>query len=99
MLKTRLLNAVFYLAILAGLVVMFRFVLPRLSRLSSPPRISSTPVILQQVQTLSQLVTVKWVMEKVVICDDPVDAVVPAIGRKPGSAGRARDCKGGDRHG
>jgi Protein of unknown function (DUF4230) len=71
MLKTRLVNAVFCLAILAGLVLMFGFVLPRLSRLSSPPRISSTPVILQQVQTLSQLVTVKWVMEKVVICDDP----------------------------
>ena len=71
MLKTRLVNAVFCLAILGGLVLMFGFVLPRLSRLSSPPRISSTPVILQQVQTLSQLVTVKWVMEKVVICDDP----------------------------
>ncbi len=71
MLKTRLINVVFYLAILAGLMLMFGFVLPRLSRLSSSPRISSTPVILQQVQTLSQLVTVKWVMEKVVICDDP----------------------------
>jgi Protein of unknown function (DUF4230) len=71
MLKTRLVNVVFYLAILAGLVLMFGFVLPRLSRLSLSPRISSTPVILQQVQTLSQLVTVKWVMEKVVICDDP----------------------------
>jgi hypothetical protein len=69
MLKTRLLNAVFYLAIITGLIVMFRFVLPRLS---SPPRISSTPVVLKQVQTLSQLVTVKWVMEKVVVCDDPV---------------------------
>lgn len=71
MLKTRLINAVFYLAILAGLVLMFWFVLPRLSGLSSSPRISNTPAILQQVQTLSQLVTVKWVMEKVVICDDP----------------------------
>ncbi len=68
MLKKRLLNAVFYLAIIAGLVLVFRFTLPHLN---STPRISSTPVILQQVQTLSQLVTVKWVMEKVVICDDP----------------------------
>ncbi|HZQ47721.1 MAG TPA: DUF4230 domain-containing protein [Verrucomicrobiae bacterium] len=72
MLKTRLLNAVFYLAILGGLVLMFWLVLPRLASLHSPPRIASTPVILKQVQTLSQLVTVKWVMEKVVICDDPV---------------------------
>lgn len=71
MIKTRLINLAFSLAIIAGLVVTFWFVLPSLSRLSSTPRIRSTPVILQQVQTLSQLVTVKWVMEKVVICDDP----------------------------
>src|SRR6478609_9204954 len=71
MIKTRLINLAFSLAIIAGLVVTFWFVLPSLSWLSSPPRIRSTPVILQQVQTLSQLVTVKWVMEKVVICDDP----------------------------
>lgn len=72
MLKTRLVNAAFYLAIIAGLVLLFWFVLPRLASLRSRPRISSTPVLLKQVQTLSQLVTVKWVMEKVVICDDPV---------------------------
>ncbi len=71
MIKTRLINAVFLLAIIAGLVVMFGFVLPRLHGLKPGPKISNTPVILQQVQTLSQLVTVKYVMEKVVICDDP----------------------------
>ena len=70
MLKTRLVNAAFILAIIAGLAVMFMFVLPQLSRLRPPARISGTPVILQQVQTLSQLVTVKYVMEKVVILND-----------------------------
>ena len=34
------------------------------------PKIRSTPVILEQVQTLSQLVTVKYVMEKVVDLQD-----------------------------
>ncbi len=70
MLRTRLLNAVLSLAIMAGLVLMFWFVVPRL-RFRSAPRIQSTPEILLQVQTLSQLVTVKYVMEKVIICDDP----------------------------
>src|SRR5260221_5105650 len=70
MLKTRLVNAAFIVAIIAGLAVMFVFVLPQLSKLRPSERISSTPVILQQVQTLSQLVTVKYVMEKVVILND-----------------------------
>lgn len=70
MLKTRLFNAVLTLAILAGLVLMLWFVIPRL-RFGSSPRIKSTPEILLQVQTLSQLVTVRYVMEKVIICDDP----------------------------
>ncbi len=70
MLKTRLVNAAFIVAIIAGLAVMFMFVLPQLSRLRPAARISGTPVILQQVQTLSQLVTVKYVMEKVVILND-----------------------------
>lgn len=65
--KTRFINAAFILGIVAGLVVMFWFVLPRLR---GTPRIASTPVILQQVQTLSELVTVRYVMEKVVDLSD-----------------------------
>jgi hypothetical protein len=38
---------------------------------SSAPRIYNTSVILRQVQTLSQLVTVKYVMEKIEILEDP----------------------------
>ena len=70
MLKTRLVNAVFGLAILLGLVVMFWFVLPQLARLRSAPRIANTPNILLQVQNLSQLITVKYVMEKVIVYED-----------------------------
>jgi hypothetical protein len=70
MLKTRLINAVFIVAIIVGLAVMFLFVIPLLYRLRPAARISGTPVMLQQVQSLSNLVTVKYVMEKVVILED-----------------------------
>jgi hypothetical protein len=71
MLKTRLMNGVLWLGILAVLIVIFVVLRPFLFNMVSPPRINSTPVILQQVQTLSQLVTVKYVMEKVVVISDP----------------------------
>jgi hypothetical protein len=70
MLKTRLVNAFFIVAIIAGLAVTFGFILPQLYRLRPARTMLSTPVILQQVQTLSQLVTVKYVMEKVVDLED-----------------------------
>lgn len=68
--KTRLVNFGFTVAIIAGLAVTFGLILPQLSRLAPSAKIRSTPVILQQVQTLSQLVTVKYVMEKVVDLQD-----------------------------
>jgi hypothetical protein len=72
--KTRLVNLALFLAILAGLVVLFLFfvfVLPRFANFNPPPpRISNTPTLVQQVQTLSQLVTVKYVLEKVIILED-----------------------------
>ena len=40
-------------------------------RRSPAPTIASTPVLLQQIQSLSELVTVKFVLEKVVDYDDP----------------------------
>jgi Protein of unknown function (DUF4230) len=71
MLKTRLVNALFILAIIAGLVVLFGWIVPTLTRLgSASPKIGNTPAVLQQVQTLSELVTVKYVMEKVILLED-----------------------------
>jgi len=43
----------------------------RRSEIQGPRRMFDTPVLLEQVQTLSQLVTVKYVVEKVEIWDDP----------------------------
>ena len=49
----------------------------------SSPKVYSTPAILQQVQTLSQLVTVKYVMEKVEVLEMPSNNLLgQAIGSK-----------------
>jgi len=53
----------------AGLVL--GLCLPRWIGFGSSPRVYPTATVLRQVQTLSQLVTVKYVMEKVEILEDP----------------------------
>lgn len=68
--KRRLLALVFVLFVVLGVGALFGFLVMRL--LSRPDqRIYNTATILQEVQTLSQLVTIKYVIEKVVILDDP----------------------------
>jgi hypothetical protein len=57
--------AIFCVGMLLGLF------LPRLMGVSSSSKPYNTAVLLKEVQTLSQLVTVKYVMEKVVIQEDP----------------------------
>lgn len=44
--------------------------LPRLAGSGTTTRISSGPALLNQIQTLSQLVTVKYMIEKVVLLED-----------------------------
>jgi hypothetical protein len=63
--KTRLALIAVAVAILAGLAVLFRIVLPLL-RPSPPPKIENTPNLVVQVQGLAQFVTVKYVIEKIV---------------------------------
>ena len=50
-------------------------VLPRLAGLNALPKVYNTATLLRQVQTLSQLVTVKYVMEKIVVLEDPPKGV------------------------
>ena len=64
-----------YLAFLALLVIFFfglwaGFFGPRLMGWGTGPRVFGTATVLQQVQTLSEFVTVKYVMEKVVVLED-----------------------------
>jgi hypothetical protein len=68
--KTQIASFAFLLVIFGFLMMLTLWVVPRFSLLSAPPRIASTPTLVQQVQTLSQLVTVQYVLEKVVILED-----------------------------
>ncbi len=70
MFKTFMVNLALLLVIVGCMVVLFWFALPYLPRYSTAPRISNTPALLTQIQSLSQLVTVKYVLEKVVIVED-----------------------------
>lgn len=68
--RTRLILVGLLLAIGAGVGLLVGFVLPRLAGFRAAPVALNTATVLKQVQTLSQLVTVKYVMEKVVILED-----------------------------
>ena len=70
MLKTRLIILGLVLAIGAGVALFLALLWVPLPRSSAPPRIQNTATMLKQVQTLSELVTVKYVLEKVVILED-----------------------------
>ncbi len=68
--KTRLAIALLLAAILAGLAVVCAVLLPMLLRAPNGPRLWNTTAVIQQVQSLSQLVTVRMVIEKVVVFED-----------------------------
>ena len=64
MTKTRLAILALTLAILAALGLLFTVLLPLVR--PKPPKLAATANLLTQVQTLSQLVTIKYVVEKIV---------------------------------
>ena len=70
MFKTRLIIVGLVLAIGMGVALFIALLFVRPPATGAPPKIQSTATIVQQVQTLSELVTVKYVLEKVVILDD-----------------------------
>ncbi len=70
MLKTRLIILGLVLAIGAGVALFVALLWVPLPLPGAPPRIQNTATMLKQVQTLSELVTVKYVLEKVVILED-----------------------------
>ena len=59
------------LAVVFGLGLFFGVVLPRLFGGRPAPQVYNTATIIKQIQTLSELVTVKYVMEKIEILEDP----------------------------
>ncbi len=76
MLRQRLARAALVLAIIFGLGLVFGLRLPRWVGVRSQPKVYSTPTLLQQVKTLSQLVTVQYVLEKVVVLEVPPDSML-----------------------
>jgi len=70
MLKTRLIIVGLILAIVAGVGLFIALLMVRLPGTGAPPKIQNTATLLRQVETLSELVTVKYVLEKVVILED-----------------------------
>ncbi len=68
--KLRVALLVLVLLVLFGLGLTLGVLLPRLAQLASRPTVYSTSTLLQQVRTLSELVTVQYVIEKVVVVED-----------------------------
>lgn len=58
------------LCFIFGIGLLFGIFLPRMAGLTSGPRSYSTPTVLKQIQTLSELVTVKYIMEKIQVLED-----------------------------
>jgi hypothetical protein len=68
--KNRLAVALVLVAAIFGLCIAAALAL-LIVRRSAAPKFANTPVIVQQIQSLSELVTVKFILEKVVAYDDP----------------------------
>jgi len=70
MFRPRVTIAVLSLAILFGLGLVLGLFLPRWAGFTGTAKGYNTATMLQQVQTLSDLVTVKYVVEKIVVLED-----------------------------
>src|SRR5437763_1682900 len=79
MFKQRLAILVLLVGLLLGLGLVLGLFLPRWAGFHSAPKVYNTATLLQQVQTLSQLVTVKYVIEKVEVLEDPPQNVIRAL--------------------
>src|SRR5258705_106478 len=71
MFKNRLANVIFLLGLVFLLGLLIGVFFPRWTGSNSAQKAYNTATVLKQVQTLSQLVTVKYVLEKVQILTDP----------------------------
>ena len=70
MFKLRLTMMALILVILFGFGLALGIFLPRLAGFTGTPKGYNTVTVLQQVQALSELVTVQYVMEKVIVMED-----------------------------
>lgn len=68
--RKRLAIVLVVVAFVIGLAIAMSIAL-LITRRAAKPQFAGTPTIVQQIQSLSELVTVKYVLEKVVAYDDP----------------------------
>ena len=76
MLKRRVAAIVLLLALVFLVGILGGLLLPRLGGLGPATKVYNTPTLLQQVKTLSELVTVQYVLEKVVVLEVPSDSML-----------------------
>jgi hypothetical protein len=74
--KSRQVTIVLLVAVLFILGIFLGFRIERFLHPGGAARIYNTPVLVQQVQTLSDLVTVKYVVEKVEVWEDPPSGLI-----------------------
>ncbi len=78
--KNRLAIALVVVALLIGLAVAVLLAM-KILRGSSAPKFANTPSVVVQIQSLSELVTVKYVIEKVIFAETPktttIDQLLP----------------------
>lgn len=74
--KSRQATVVLLVALLFLIGIYLGYKVERLLHPGGAARIYNTPVLVQQVQTLSDLVTVKYVVQKVEVWDDPPSGLI-----------------------
>src|SRR4051812_3091420 len=79
MFKNRLANAICLLGLVFVFGLLMGFLFPRLAGSNASQKAYNTATVLKQVQTLSQLVTVKYVLEKIQILADPPQSSLRAL--------------------
>jgi hypothetical protein len=76
MFKQRLAKVVLLPGIIFGLGLVLGILLPRWAGLTSGVRVYNSAILLQEVKTLSQLVTVQYVLERTVVVEVPPEGLL-----------------------
>jgi hypothetical protein len=70
MFKQRVTFLILFVVVLFGLGLLLGLFMPRLAGFTGAPKNYNTATVLEQVKTLSELVTVQYVLEKVIVLED-----------------------------
>jgi hypothetical protein len=70
MFKQRVTILILFVVVLFGLGLLLGLFTPRLAGFTGAPKTYNTATVLEQVKTLSELVTVQYVLEKVIVLED-----------------------------